>query len=284
MTASILDGKHLAALKMEVLRQKVDSLSGSAPGLAVILLGEDPASHIYVKNKRKACSDIGMQSFSYDLPASTSQKELEALIDTLNESSEVNGILVQLPLPSHIDTATILDRISPLKDVDGFHPCNMGRLAQKRPLLRPCTPMGIVNLLNHYQIPIASRHALVIGASNIVGRPMGLELLMAGATTTICHRQTPDLQPFVALADIVVVATGIKDVIDVSWLKPHQVVVDVGMHRQSDGSLRGDVDFAKARELVSWITPVPGGVGPMTIVSLLENTLLAASYQHGTAI
>jgi len=211
------------------------------------------------------------------LPEQTSQDDLIKLIDELNLSSEVDGILIQLPLPKHINENIIIERIKPEKDVDGFHPYNLGRLAQRNPLLRPCTPLGIMNLLQHYGLDVKRKHALVIGASNIVGRPMSLELLLAGATVTTCHKFTQNLDKFVQIADFIVVATGKIDVIDAEWLNDKQVVIDVGMHRLEDGSLRGDVDFKKAVNKVAWITPVPGGVGPMAIVSLLENTLMAAT-------
>lgn len=275
MRASLLLGKDCAAVRTNALKAQIAerlSLNYRAPGLAVILLGQNPASTIYVNNKRKACTQIGIHSQAYDLPENTTEDELCELIDTLNASPLIDGILVQLPLPKHIETQKILERIDPKKDVDGFHPYNLGRLAQKNPLLRPCTPYGIIQLLTHFNCPILGKHAVVIGASNIVGRPMGLEFLLAGATTSICHRFTKNLQPFVKTADILVVAAGSMDIINPEWLKKNQVVVDVGMHRLANGTLRGDVDFEKACEKVAWITPVPGGVGPMTIATLLENT------------
>lgn len=280
MTAQLIDGKHLASLRREELKQRVAHhvrRGHRAPGLAVVLIGTDSASTIYVNNKRKACDEVGIKSYSYDLPEHTSEHELIALIDELNESPEIDGILIQLPLPKHINERLIIERILPEKDVDGFHPYNLGRLAQRNPLLRPCTPLGIMSLLEHYQIDVKRKHALVIGASNIVGRPMSLELLLAGATVTTCHKFTQDLQPFVQAADLIVVAVGKMDVISTDWLNEKHIVVDVGIHRLADGSIRGDVDFNKAVNKVAWITPVPGGVGPMTIVSLLENTLMAAT-------
>lgn len=282
MPASVLDGKKVASLRREQLKVRIENyctIHERKPGLAVILVGSDPASQIYVTNKRKACDEVGIASFSYDLPIVTTQTELLRLIDELNESAEIDGILIQLPLPKHIDEKIIIEHISPQKDVDGFHPYNMGRLAQKNPLLRPCTPLGIMNLLNHYQLDVKGKNAVVIGASNIVGRPMSLELLLAGATVTMCHRFTRNLHHFVAAADIVVVATGTQDVIDVSWLNEQQVVIDVGIHRLADGRIRGDVDFEQAMKRVAWLTPVPGGVGPMTICTLLENTLSAAEWR-----
>jgi methylenetetrahydrofolate dehydrogenase (NADP+)/methenyltetrahydrofolate cyclohydrolase len=279
MSASIIDGKVLASLRRDELKQRVQAhvqQGHRAPGLAVVLIGTDPASSVYVTNKRKACAEVGITSHSYDLPEETTQETLIQLIDELNNSKEVDGILIQLPLPKHIDEAVIIERIKPEKDVDGFHPYNLGRLAQRNPLLRPCTPLGIMSLLGYYQLDVKGKHAVVIGASNIVGRPMSLELLMAGATVTICHRFTQDLEKFVRIADFVIVAAGYMDVIDVEWLNEKQVVIDVGIHRLADGSIRGDVDFKKAINKVAWLTPVPGGVGPMTIVTLLENTMMAA--------
>jgi methylenetetrahydrofolate dehydrogenase (NADP+)/methenyltetrahydrofolate cyclohydrolase len=280
VVASIISGKEVASLEKNKMAHRVQnhvSQGHRPPGLAVILIGSDPASSIYVNNKRKACEEVGVVSFSYNLSETTTQVELLKLIDELNHSSEVDGILIQLPLPTHMDASFILEQIHPGKDVDGFHPYNLGRLAQRNPLLRPCTPIGIVNLLNHYQLDVRGKHAVVIGASNIVGRPMSLELLLEGATVTICHRFTNNLAQLIAIADLVIVATGVIDVVNPDWLKEHQVVIDVGIHRLADGTIRGDVDFSKAKERVSWITPVPGGVGPMTIVSLLKNTLKAAN-------
>lgn len=284
MSASLLDGRSLAALRRDELKQRVQhhvQQGQRAPGLAVVLIGTDPASTIYVNNKRKACDEVGIISHSYDLPAETTQDELLDLITQLNHSSDIDGILIQLPLPQHINERIIIEHIFPEKDVDGFHPCNLGKLAQRNPLLRPCTPLGIMNLLHHYELDVKRKHALVIGASNIVGRPMGLELLLAGATVTICHKFTQNMPLLVGIADFIIVATGKLDVINTDWLKKHQVLIDVGMHRLTDGTLRGDVDFKKAAQNVAWITPVPGGVGPMTIVSLLENTMLAAALQRG---
>lgn len=284
MPASLIDGRGLASLRRDELKQRVSlhvQQGQRAPGLAVVLIGNDPASFIYVRNKRKACEEVGITSYSYDLPQQTSQEELIRLIDNLNQSDEIDGILIQLPLPHHINETLIIERIKPEKDVDGFHPYNLGRLAQRNPLLRPCTPLGIMNLLHHYHLDVKRKHALVIGASNIVGRPMSLEFLLAGATVTTCHRFTHELEQFVRIADIIVVATGKIDVINADWLNKNQIVIDVGMHRLADGSLRGDVDFKKAAAKVAWITPVPGGVGPMTIVSLLENTMMAAARLRG---
>lgn len=278
MSASLIDGKTLSALRRDQLKQRVHELvqqGHRAPGLAVVLVGTDPASSVYVNNKRKACEEVGVLSDFHHLPEDISQKKLIKLITKLNKAPEIDGILIQLPLPKHINEATIIERIKPAKDVDGFHPYNLGRLAQRNPLLRPCTPMGIMNLLEHYQLNVKGKHAVVIGASNIVGRPMSLELLAAGATVTVCHRLTQNLEQFVRIADLIVVAAGDMDVIDVEWLNESQVIIDVGIHRLPDGTIRGDVDFKKALDKVAWITPVPGGVGPMTVVSLLENTLMA---------
>jgi methylenetetrahydrofolate dehydrogenase (NADP+)/methenyltetrahydrofolate cyclohydrolase len=283
MPASLIDGKYLASHRRDELKLRVQhhlEQGQRAPGLAVILLGNDPASHIYVANKRKACEEVGIISYAYDLPSDTTQEVLMGLIDTLNQSDEIDGILIQLPLPKHINEGQIIEHILPEKDVDGFHPYNLGRLAQRSPLLRPCTPLGIMHLLNHYQLQVKGKHALIIGASNIVGRPMSFELLLAGATVTVCHRFSQKVKQLVQMADIIVVAAGKLDVIQADWLQKHQIVIDVGMHRLPDGKLRGDVDFNKAVEKVAWITPVPGGVGPMTIVSLLENTMMAAAKQR----
>lgn len=280
MSASLIDGREISGLRRNELKQRVQhhvGLGQRPPGLAVVLIGNDPASVIYVSNKRKACEEVGITSHSYDLPAETTQEKLIQLINELNQSDKIDGILIQLPLPKHINERTIIEHIKPEKDVDGFHPYNLGRLAQRNPFLRPCTPLGIMNLLHHYELNVKRKHAVVIGASNIVGRPMSLELLLAGATVTICHKFTQQLQKFVEIADFLIVATGKMDVIATDWLREHQVVIDVGMHRLPDGSIRGDIDFKKAVEKVAWITPVPGGVGPMTIVTLLENTMMSAA-------
>ncbi|MDI9818269.1 MULTISPECIES: bifunctional methylenetetrahydrofolate dehydrogenase/methenyltetrahydrofolate cyclohydrolase FolD [unclassified Legionella] len=284
MAASLLDGKVVSSQLNQGIKSSIDKMVQNGerpPGLAVILVGNDPASGIYVNNKRKACLEVGLSSYAYDLPQSTSEKKLLRLIHQLNNSPDVDGILVQLPLPQAIDSNKVIESISPYKDVDGFHPYNMGRLAQRNPLLRPCTPYGIINLLAFYQIPLEGKHTVIIGASTIVGRPMALEFLLAGATVTICHRFTENLEKYVRIADVLVVATGIKDVINVDWLNSAQTIVDVGIHRLPDGKLRGDIDFAQASKKVAWITPVPGGVGPMTITTLLQNTLLAASRLPG---
>lgn len=280
MSAAMLDGRVLASLRRNELKQRVQhhlERGERAPSLAVILIGTDPASAIYVNHKRRACEEVGITSYSYDLPSETTQDELITLINELNNSKEIDGILIQLPLPAHINEQRIIEQINPEKDVDGFHPYNLGRLAQKNPLLRPCTPHGIMNLMTHYHIDAKRKHAVVVGASNIVGRPMSLELLLAGATVTVCHRFTQHLQKHVENADILVVATGKLNVVHSDWMHSEQVVIDVGIHRLSDGTIRGDVDFESASKKVAWITPVPGGVGPMTIVTLLENTMMASA-------
>ena len=282
MTASLLDGKQLANLIKRNINKAVDEFIHSAhraPALAVILVGEDKASQVYVANKQKACEEVGIISHAYNLDAEIPEKKLIELIDTLNNDNTIDGILVQLPLPNAINTAKIIETIHPNKDVDGFHPYNVGRLLQRNPLLRPCTPMGIMHLLKAYHIEAKGKHAVIVGASNIVGRPMALELLLAGATITVCHRLTNNLKHHVSQADLLIVATGVPDLIDPNWLKPHQVVIDVGIHRLDNGGLRGDLNFAEVVKKVAWLTPVPGGVGPMTVLSLLENTLLAANLQ-----
>ncbi|HCG7972517.1 TPA: bifunctional methylenetetrahydrofolate dehydrogenase/methenyltetrahydrofolate cyclohydrolase FolD [Vibrio parahaemolyticus] len=283
MTAQNIDGTLISqTVRSEVAaRVKARVAAGlRAPGLAVVLVGEDPASQVYVGSKRRACEEVGFVSKSFDLPASTSEEELLALIDELNNDNEIDGILVQLPLPAGIDTTHVLERIHPEKDVDGFHPYNVGRLAQRIPKLRSCTPKGIITLLDRYNIELRGKHAVVVGASNIVGRPMTLELLLAGCTTTTCHRFTKDLESHVRQADVVVVAVGKPNFIPGDWIKKGAVVVDVGINRLDSGKLVGDVEYDKARESASFITPVPGGVGPMTVASLIENTMLACEQFH----
>ncbi|MGI9837304.1 bifunctional methylenetetrahydrofolate dehydrogenase/methenyltetrahydrofolate cyclohydrolase FolD [Vibrio parahaemolyticus] len=283
MTAQNIDGTLISqTVRSEVAaRVKARVAAGlRAPGLAVVLVGEDPASQVYVGSKRRACEEVGFVSKSFDLPASTSEEELFALIDELNNDNEIDGILVQLPLPAGIDTTHVLERIHPEKDVDGFHPYNVGRLAQRIPKLRSCTPKGIITLLDRYNIELRGKHAVVVGASNIVGRPMTLELLLAGCTTTTCHRFTKDLESHVRQADVVVVAVGKPNFIPGEWIKKGAVVVDVGINRLDSGKLVGDVEYDKARESASFITPVPGGVGPMTVASLIENTMLACEQFH----
>ncbi|KPQ18922.1 MULTISPECIES: bifunctional methylenetetrahydrofolate dehydrogenase/methenyltetrahydrofolate cyclohydrolase FolD [unclassified Halomonas] len=282
MTAQLIDGKAIAANVRQQVALKVTARQQAgkrAPGLAVVVVGNDPASHVYVNNKHRACEQAGILSFQHALPSNTSQQALETLIDQFNDDPAVDGILVQLPLPDHLDAEPILERIRPDKDVDGFHPFNIGRLAQRMPALRPCTPKGIMTLFEQSDIKVRGLDATVVGASNIVGRPMALELMLAGATTTVCHRFTQDLAAHVRRADIVVVAVGKPGIVKGEWIKPGAVVIDVGINRQDDGTLRGDVDFTAAAERASFITPVPGGVGPMTVATLLENTLAAAE-QH----
>lgn len=281
MTARILDGKRIADQLLDDTAAKVArrvAAGKAAPGLAVVLVGSDPASAVYVRNKRRACERVGFVSFDFDLPVTTPEAELHALIDRLNADPAVNGILVQLPLPAHIDTPALIERIDPDKDVDGFHAASVGRLALRQPGLRPCTPRGIMTLLAHTDRPVRGREAVVVGVSNHVGRPLILELLIAGCTTTCCHRFTPPetLRRHVGEADIVVVAAGKPNLVPGEWIKPGAVVIDVGINRMEDGSLRGDVGFEAALERASWITPVPGGVGPMTVATLMLNTLDAA--------
>lgn len=283
MTAKLIDGKAIAAsLRQEIAQRVAERLQQGlrAPGLAVILVGNDPASQVYVAHKRKDCEEVGFQSHAYDLPVNTSQDDLLTLIDNLNEDPSIDGILVQLPLPKHLDASQLLERIRPDKDVDGFHPYNIGRLAQRIPLLRPCTPKGIMTLLESTDIDLHGLDAVVVGASNIVGRPMALELLLAGCTTTVTHRFTRDLEAHIRRADLVVVATGITGLVKGEWIKEGAIVIDVGINRQANGKLTGDVVFETAHERAGWITPVPGGVGPMTRACLLENTLYAAEHLH----
>jgi methylenetetrahydrofolate dehydrogenase (NADP+)/methenyltetrahydrofolate cyclohydrolase len=282
MGAKLIDGKAVAArVTADVAARVADRIAagGTVPGLAVVLVGENAASQVYVRNKRRTIDTAGMRSFAHDLPDSTSQAELLALLDRLNDDAAVSGILVQLPLPAHIDAAAVVERIDPRKDVDGFHPYNVGRLVQKTPTLRPCTPYGCMKLLEETGEALAGRHAVVIGQSNIVGRPMALELLIARCTVTICHSATRDLPGLVRQADVVVAGIGRPRFVQGDWIKSGAIVIDVGINRGGDGKLVGDVDFAAARERAAWITPVPGGVGPMTIAMLLSNTLRAAEWQ-----
>ncbi|MFH8133741.1 bifunctional methylenetetrahydrofolate dehydrogenase/methenyltetrahydrofolate cyclohydrolase FolD [Pantoea osteomyelitidis] len=278
MAAKIIDGKTIAQqVRLEVAEKVKQRLAAGkrAPGLAVVLVGDNPASQIYVGSKRRACEEVGFVSRSYDLPATTSEADLLQLIDDLNNDTEIDGILVQLPLPAGIDNVKVLERIVPDKDVDGFHPYNVGRLCQRAPKLRPCTPRGIVTLLERYNIDTFGLNAVVVGASNIVGRPMSMELLLAGCTTTVTHRFTKDLRHHVEHADLLVVAVGKPGFIPGDWIKPGAIVIDVGINRLESGKVVGDVDFAAASERASYITPVPGGVGPMTVATLIENTLQA---------
>ncbi|MFI8743693.1 bifunctional methylenetetrahydrofolate dehydrogenase/methenyltetrahydrofolate cyclohydrolase FolD [Pseudomonas sp. NPDC077186] len=283
MTAQLIDGKAIAASLRQQIAQRVAERRQQglrAPGLAVILVGTDPASQVYVSHKRKDCEEVGFLSRAYDLPAETGQADLLALIDELNEDPAIDGILVQLPLPEHLDSSLLLERIRPDKDVDGFHPYNIGRLAQRMPLLRPCTPKGIMTLLQSTGADLYGMHAVVVGASNIVGRPMAMELLLAGCTVTVTHRFTKDLPTHVGQADIVVVAAGKPGLVKGEWIKEGAIVIDVGINRQEDGKLVGDVVYETALPRAGWITPVPGGVGPMTRAGLLENTLHAAEHLH----
>ncbi len=276
MSAKILNGNMIRDEIITGLAASVSEATATgkrAPGLAVVLVGADPASQVYVRNKENGCAKAGITSFSHKLPAETTEAELLTLIEQLNADPLVDGILVQLPLPKHLDSDKLLERIDPAKDVDGFHPFNFGRLAQRRPLLRPCTPSGVMTLLNKTGINLRGLHACVVGASNIVGVPMMLELLNERATVTICHSATTNLQEEVGRADLVVVGVGIPNFIPGDWIKAGAIVIDVGINRLENGSLCGDVETAKAAEKASWITPVPGGVGPMTIATLLENTV-----------
>ena len=275
MPAQLIDGKAFAAELRRDIRART-GLRKRTPGLAVVLVGSDPASQIYVRNKHQACEEVGFISQAYDLPADTSEGRLLELIDRLNADRTVDGILVQLPLPAHIHTEKVIERIRPDKDVDGFHPYNVGRLAQRIPQLRPCTPYGVIKLLEHYGEKFYGRHAVVVGASNIVGRPMALELLLMGATVTVCHRFTTHTEHHVAEGDIVVVAVGKAELVKGSWIKPGATVIDVGMNRLPGGKLVGDVEFEAAYKRAAFITPVPGGVGPMTVTMLMANTLAAA--------
>lgn len=283
MTAQIIDGKTIALdLRQRVGEQVAQRVAQGhrAPGLAVVLVGSDPASNVYVRKKHEACQQAGFHAEDYTLSADTTQDELNALVDQLNADPRIDGILVQLPLPAHLDADQVLLRIRPDKDVDGFHPYNVGRLCQRVPELRPCTPAGIIHLLDTLGTPYKGQHAVIVGASNIVGRPMTMELLLKGATVTVTHRFTGDLPRFVQDADLLIAAAGKPGLVKGEWVKPGSTVIDVGINRTAEGKLIGDVEFDAAAERASWITPVPGGVGPMTIAVLLENTLKAAR-QHG---
>nr|CRH07771.1 bifunctional protein [include 5, 10-methylene-tetrahydrofolate dehydrogenase; 5, 10-methylene-tetrahydrofolate cyclohydrolase] [Candidatus Magnetococcus massalia] len=284
--AQVIDGKAVALSLREDLRVEVEQLQKNhqlTPGLAVVLVGDDPASHVYVRNKKIACEKAGIASFSHELPDTTSEADLLALIDQLNQDEKVHGILVQLPLPKHIDDKKILEAISPAKDADGFHPYNVGRLATGDPTFQPCTPWGVMELLKSAGVDPNGKHAVVVGRSNIVGKPVALMLLAAHATVTICHSRTPDLPATVGQADIVIAAVGRAKMIPGDWLKEGAVVIDVGINRDDDGKLCGDVDYASCAEKASAITPVPGGVGPMTIAMLLKNTVEGAKRTHGVA-
>lgn len=279
MTARIIDGKAIAADRRARLKDRIDRRleeERRAPGLAVVLVGEDQASQVYVRKKIEACEAAGIVSKPVYAGADLRQDELLALIDDFNEDPAIDGILVQLPLPAHIDSSTVIERIRPDKDVDGFHPYNVGLLAQRIPQMRACTPLGIVRLLEEIEEPFYGRKAVIVGASNIVGRPMALELLLKGTTVTVCHRFTRELEAEVRQAEILVVAVGKPGLVPGAWVRPGATVIDVGMNRSSEGKLMGDVEYAAAAERAAWITPVPGGVGPMTVAMLMENTLLAA--------
>ena len=279
MAARIIDGKGIAQTLRADIRQRVADRGARGqrpPGLAVIMVGDNPAARVYVRNKRQACAETGIREFSHDLPADAPQAALLSLIDEMNRHPEVDGILVQLPLPPQIDQTTVIERIHPAKDVDGFHPYNIGRLAQRMPRLRPCTPRGVMHLLKSTGEPLEGKDAVVVGASNIVGRPMALELLLAGCTVTTCHRFTRDLATHVARAELLVVAVGKPGFIKGEWIRPGAIVIDVGINRLPTGKIAGDVEFEAASTRAGWITPVPGGVGPMTVATLLLNTLEAA--------
>ena len=278
MTAQIINGKAIADNLLDSIKERINQrllANKRAPGLAVILIGADPASAIYVRNKRLACEKVGIHSVAYDLPATTTEQELLALITQLNQDNTIDGILVQSPLPPQIEEEHVIECISPSKDVDGFHPYNIGRLAVRQPTLRSCTPFGVIKMLEATGINLMGLDALVVGVSNHVGRPMGLELLLAGCTVTSCHRHTKDLAKMVAQADLVVAAAGKPGLIKGEWIKPGAIVIDIGINRLEDGRICGDVDFNVAKERASFITPVPGGVGPMTVATLMENTLLS---------
>jgi len=276
MSAKIIDGKRIAGELRREVRKGTDTLKEKGlrkPGLAVVMVGEDPASAVYVRNKRRACEETGIASVAHDLPANTTEANLLALIDRLNADPAIDGILVQLPLPQHIGSTAVLERIDPAKDVDGFHPYNVGRLAQRMPVQRPCTPYGMILMLEREGLDARGKNAVIIGQSNIVGRPMALELLMKAATVTICHSQTRDLARHVGEAEILVAAIGKPHFVPGSWIRPGAIVLDVGINRLPDGKLVGDVQYDEAAERAGWITPVPGGVGPMTIATLMKNTL-----------
>ncbi|CAA2931259.1 bifunctional methylenetetrahydrofolate dehydrogenase/methenyltetrahydrofolate cyclohydrolase FolD [Arsenophonus endosymbiont of Bemisia tabaci] len=283
MSAKIIDGKMISETIKQEIAEKVKlrlSLDKRAPGLAVILVGNDPASHIYVNSKRRTCEAVGFVSRSYDLAEKTTESELLQLIDQLNNDKAIDGILVQLPLPKTIDYIKILEHIHPDKDVDGFHPYNIGCLCQRAPRLRPCTPRGIITLLERYQINLLGLNAVIVGASNIVGRPMSLELLLAGCTTTVSHRFTTNLRQHIEQADLLVVAVGKPNFIPGEWIKRGAIIMDVGINRLENCTVTGDVCYQEAQQRASWITPVPGGVGPMTVATLMQNTLQAYEEYH----
>ncbi|RBW45033.1 bifunctional methylenetetrahydrofolate dehydrogenase/methenyltetrahydrofolate cyclohydrolase FolD [Psychromonas sp. B3M02] len=283
MSAQIIDGKAIAAKVTDKVTEGVKARIAKglrAPGLAVVLVGGDPASQIYVQSKRRTCEKVGFTSKAFDLADTTTQDELLALIDQLNADDSIDGILVQFPLPKSLDETLVIEQIQPSKDVDGFHPYNVGRLAQRIPKLRSCTPRGMITMLESIDVDLHGKHAVVVGASNIVGRPMTLELLLAGCTTTTCHRFTTDLEDHVRQADILVVARGKANFIPGEWVKEGAIVLDVGINRLDNGKITGDVDFETAKERAAYISPVPGGVGPMTVATLIENTLFACNEFH----
>jgi methylenetetrahydrofolate dehydrogenase (NADP+)/methenyltetrahydrofolate cyclohydrolase len=284
-TGQLIDGKAIAREVRAEVRTAIEALVATGqrrPGLAVIMVGDNPASAVYVRNKRASCEECGILSRAIDLPHSTSEIELLARIDQLNADDTVDGILVQLPLPEHIRQTEVVERIDPRKDVDGFHPYNIGRLAERNPLIRPCTPYGVIRMLEHIGVSVKGQHCVIVGASNIVGRPMSLELLLMGATTTVTHRFTEDLAAHVREADILIAAAGKPGLVKGEWIKPGAVVVDVGINRLDDGRLCGDVEFETAAQRAAWITPVPGGVGPMTVAMLMKNTLEASLRRQRT--
>jgi methylenetetrahydrofolate dehydrogenase (NADP+) / methenyltetrahydrofolate cyclohydrolase len=285
--ARLIDGKAIAQSVKQQVRASIDALVASGarrPGLAVVLVGNNAASEVYVRNKRRSCEEVGVISVAHDLPATASEAELLALLAKLNDEPSIDGILVQLPLPPQIRGRAVIEAIDPAKDVDGLHPYNLGRLAQREPLLRACTPYGVIKMLQHVGISPQGMEAVVVGASSIVGRPMALELLLAGATTTVCHTRTRNLEAQVARAELLVVAIGKPQMVLGAWIKPGAVVIDIGIHRLPDNTLVGDVEFAAAAQRAAWITPVPGGVGPMTIATLLNNTLEASQRRQGLKI
>jgi methylenetetrahydrofolate dehydrogenase (NADP+) / methenyltetrahydrofolate cyclohydrolase len=283
-TAQLLDGKAVAAKVRAQVAERARAFAqvhGRRPGLAVVQVGADPASSVYVRNKRKSSLEAGIESFAHDLPASTPEAEILKLVEALNRDDRVDGILVQLPLPKGVNADRVMDAVDPAKDVDGFHPVNTGLLAQKRPRLRPCTPFGVIRLAQEYDIPLTGARATVVGASNIVGRPMALELLLARATVTVCHTGTRDLRAEVERADVVVAAVGKAGFVPGAWIRPGAAVFDVGINRLDDGRLVGDVEYEVAAQRAGWITPVPGGLGPMTIAMLLSNAVDAAQWRAG---
>ncbi len=283
VTANLLDGKKIAHQELEQLQEEVESFiatNGRPPGLAVVQMGNDSASTLYVRKKRQTCESLGIRSFSGNLDVEAPEGELLELIDGFNRDPEIDGILVQLPLPAHVSTEAVIDRIELTKDVDGFHPSNMGCLLTNRPALRPCTPRGVMRMLGYTGEPLAGKHAVIVGRSNLVGRPVAIELLNARATITVCHTATSNLAEKVQQAEIVVATAGQPHLVRGDWIREGAIVIDVGINRLPDGSLCGDVEFETARERATWISPVPGGVGPMTVATLMRNTLEAANHVY----